>query len=1346
MARTGKRRRRRNRAAPRRPPSSRKPVAAGTLTGVPQPELDSLDEDESWFADAWQDSRAGSRAGRGFHFQDAVGAWLASRLASGDLAADLLMPEGFDDLQVEATDPVQVEVKSRQGRLGPFPVGVAASHIVDASIRHSARFGTERRLVIVLEQGLAGLESGADRNLTEIPIAQMVAEVDGLGDALAARVASQGQASTAFENLKIGTAVVVCSWDDLTAETDRHVGRVVTLPPAALRRIGVGLRSIVADAVDANAAATFENRTGLDRTCVVDEINKTAELIDLESIEHALTQGICGLVDKEPVESGDAYYEGISTQPGHVGAGLVVPRPELLSDVLAGLEMSQAVLLAGPSGVGKSAVLWTLPFARPGVLWLRVHRISDGDLPHLMRLLHAYGASPKTPVGLLVDAAGRGDLEGWSRLRQSVAAVPGALLVGTARSEDLFSLGDLADCRVVKVSLDEKAAATIHAGLTRRGATTVPHWQEAFEQSHKLTLEFTHLLTHGSRLERVLADQIADRVHQDRALELSILARVTAADRWSASIPIEELESALGPEHTELRAALERLKDEHLLVERDGVLAGVHQIRSRGIVDVIHKTPPPRLEETAVSVVAMLRGPPLSRFVYEVLREVPSLEAPVLGALEGLVHDDVERLVACLRALELLDFYRQASAGAEVAEHRDVPLAHGPIVLWFALAGIELPNIFPDQLRNAIDEIAALPEQSATRDALLRTAGLGRIASELAAATSPDTCQRLLRALRRTTVDWAPLLASLEPSTTLVDTLGSCSVQALGDCVSAARDVSLGLARAFVDAIGGSEAVFDRFRNSDPWIRELDIASVDGELVGVAKFLYVSESEQGDARARAVEIGQQLLRALPDIEKVDVKPVLTGGRVLETDGDTYASSGLWRQYDHHPGAVRWNQERMGLVHTLFGASETERLAEAAGLLAEAAHLVRDVGNAFVRSRGPSAKATELVERCTALGARGHGLPPRFGSSPLSGGGPIQMGDDLSFLITNVCDSVLPRLANPAAYVAVSAFINGTVLGRNIPAVRNQPWRLLGLEGAPPVLDDLSEGLSEIDAVLTELSADPGSNRTILNIALSGMAAGALARAADRSRRRTRRRDQERRQEVATALRSRGLAVDVFWSAGDRPQGAFPNFAVTVAVESLTDWPVVVEELVPRLEALRTPGESSWLVPVLGGRTVRLYAKPLISELWPVTDFSEFEHLLPHPLEERLTTEVVAAHSALQVRSALSALGREDGLDDQVIRVLDHAQSDFKEAIAAIQSLGQDTVVSEIVDWLLEIDTRIGREWNGEIRAGTFAEGIAEGALGDGSVEFGTLDAALLVSLQWDADPASAVALIEQASE
>ena len=148
-----------------------------------------------------------------------------------------------------------------------------------------------------------------------------------------------------MEGMKVGTTLLICSWDGLIAETERHLGSVVNLPPAALGVIGRALQTMVADAVDANAEAGFQDCTSLERTGVVSEINAIAELIDLSSIEHTLVQGICSPIDKEPLEIGDAYYEGVSTQPGHVGAGLVVPRPNLIAQVMAGLDIGQAVLL-----------------------------------------------------------------------------------------------------------------------------------------------------------------------------------------------------------------------------------------------------------------------------------------------------------------------------------------------------------------------------------------------------------------------------------------------------------------------------------------------------------------------------------------------------------------------------------------------------------------------------------------------------------------------------------------------------------------------------------------------------------------------------------------------------------------------------------------------------------------------------------------------------------------------------------------------------------------------------------------------------------------------------------------
>ena len=1269
---------------------------------------------------------------------------MASRLASGELVIDRLIPEGFDDLQLDAPEPVQIEVKSRQEHLGPFPVGRAASHILDAWLRHTDRFGTDRRLVVVLEQGIVGWDGAPEDHLAEIPVARLVEEVDGLGASLAAGVASRGRPPTVVNELKIDTTLLICSWDDLIAGTERHLGLVVkNLPKAALGVIGRDLQSMVAAAVDANAEAGFEARTGLDRTGLVDKINSLAELIDLDSIEYALVQGICSPVNRQPIAIGDAYYEGVSTQPGHVAAGLVVPRPDLVEQVMASLEMKCPVLLVGPSGVGKSAVLWTLPFAIPGVLWFRVHRISDDDVPYVVRLLRAYRASAEAPVGLLVDAAGNGALEGWSRLGQAVAAIPGVLLVGSARMEDLFSLGALADCTMVPVALDEDAAAAIHSGLIRRGATNVPHWREAFEQSHGLTLEFTHLLTQGTRLSDVLADQVADRVRGGRSLELYVLALVATADRWSASIPIVDLEAGAGASPSELRVALERLVKEHLLVEHGGVVGGIHQIRSRAIVDGIHQIPPPELKATVESVLKMLHGPALSRFLYEVLRDVPALEEPVLHALEGLAQDDAECLIACLRGLKMLDFYRQASAWAEIAERHDVPPALRPLVLQFTIAGIDGPGIFPDQVRNATAEMASLPAQSATMDALLGTVGLNGIASELAAATNADVCLRLLRAVRLTSIDWRPLLTALEPGSPLIDALQGWSLPTLGDCVSAARDVSLDLARAFVDAAGGTEGILRRSRDSDPWIRELHIASVEGELVGVARFLYISESEQGDARERAVETGRQLLRTLPDISKVDVKAVLPGGRALAIGGIEHGSSGLLRQYDHHPGAIGWNQDRIRLAQSLFGTSETERLAQAAGLLDELAKLVRDYGNEFVRFQSGDDDVKALSARRSTLYAKGRLLPPRLGTSPFSDENRVELSDSLSALVTEVCDKVLPRLGNTDQHKAVSAYIGNTVLGTYVPEVREQPWRLLGFQDPPLALGELSTGLSDIVAVLTEMSAGSDSVRKVINAGRSGTAQRALSRAAEKSRRWTRRRVQERRRGMTTALRSTGLTVDVIWSDGDPLNGRVSNFAISVPVESLADWPAVLADTVPKLEDLRVPGESPLLVPLLKGRSVVPCAMKLITKLWPAIGLGEFEHLLPPPLDQRLTTPVINAHSALQVCSGISTLGREDGLPDQVGQFLERTLNDYNDATEEIRSLeGSDVLISGIVDWLIEIAERVAGEFSGEREAGTFAASMTEGNLWDGSPEANALQGVLTLSLQWDSDPASAVALFE----
>jgi hypothetical protein len=52
-----------------------------------------------------------------------VGAWLALRHQQGELGFDYLVPEGLEDLSREGPAGWQIQVKSRQARVGDFLLG-----------------------------------------------------------------------------------------------------------------------------------------------------------------------------------------------------------------------------------------------------------------------------------------------------------------------------------------------------------------------------------------------------------------------------------------------------------------------------------------------------------------------------------------------------------------------------------------------------------------------------------------------------------------------------------------------------------------------------------------------------------------------------------------------------------------------------------------------------------------------------------------------------------------------------------------------------------------------------------------------------------------------------------------------------------------------------------------------------------------------------------------------------------------------------------------------------------------------------------------------------------------------
>ena len=431
-----------------------------------------------------------------------------------------------------------------------------------------------------------------------------------------------------------------------------------------------------------------------------------------------------------------------------------------------------------------------------------------------------------------------------------------------------------------------------------------------------------------------------------------------------------------------------------------------------------------------------------------------------------------------------------------------------------------------------------------------------------------------------------------------------------------------------------------------------------------------------------------------------------------------------------------------LAQTLLGAPETERLTQLARLLDETAILCRDFGTEFVSSPGRVDVSRSLHERRAQLDSEARSIPPPFGAGPFSGEPDSWLHGDLSSIITNICDRALPRLQDPSQWKSLSSWIDDTVLSTDIGHAKALEWRLIGRDTAPGAVSDIERTMDDLSAVLRELVADPNSARAIVSEARKGIRKTALARAADAARSMTQVRVDKRRHEMEAELRSAVANVEVYWLDDDQGEGSAPNFAVSVPVDSLIDWPLRVETLVGSIEAVREPSESPLIVPILKGWSIWRYAFELVQQPWPVIDPGEFEDVLPRALVERLTAHVVKCHSALQALSALYVLAVDGEIDARLMPTVDGARRDFEDASKSILESGNDAVIVEIGTWLLDLCGQVNDEWDGKIESGRYAANVWPGILGDGSVEVEALDGALALALEWDAEPAGAVRLLE----
>ncbi|MET8134118.1 hypothetical protein ABZV24_19540 [Streptomyces sp. NPDC005251] len=569
--------------------------------------------------------RSGAANVAGVTYQVALSAMLLAAGRAGTvsgLPVRSVIPENLEDVDCWLADGVRLLVQSKER--GPGAAAIANAELAEI-VAHAAQAlklsdesgadgpGTSPTRLAVVTNGafgsslpVTGWEQTLDEALTLQPSGARVRQ--SLLTVLRAKLNDLG--------LDAGLAPLLVERTHLVRQD------APAAATAGLLEAGLGLHPAVADLLrarllcDLSDVAARQRQTTFDtaETRTVSDLDAMAaqlmQEVSVESLEEALRAGVCAPLNFLTPSREDAriFYTGISVAPGHIAAELDVVRPHECQQVLEGLAERGHVVITGPSGSGKSALLWRcarLVEAGPRLLQvLRVETADDVEL--LVRHVQRVRPSGENRIVVCIDDVGRARTGAWADARDRLLALPGVTVLAAARQEDLtpaLSRGAV----LVDAALTSSAALEVYEAVQASGLPVQMAREEAVARAEGLLMEFLALVTTGHRLREVLAEQVAWFDEAQRDVEREVLRLVCAAHALGFETSAKALPAALERPRAEVERALHRLVGEHMLLGTgDGGLRGLHDLRTEVLLELLHEHALPPLGSTFAAAVLTL--------------------------------------------------------------------------------------------------------------------------------------------------------------------------------------------------------------------------------------------------------------------------------------------------------------------------------------------------------------------------------------------------------------------------------------------------------------------------------------------------------------------------------------------------------------------------------------------------------------------------------------------------------------------------------------------------------------------------------------------------------------------
>jgi hypothetical protein len=1236
----------------------------------------------------WASSRAGARAGRGFRYQDAAGAWLATRIWASELDATRLVPEGVDDLTLHGgSAEIRVQAKARHDPRGRFTTAELAAILIKSAgtIDTGALRSGACRIVLLLERPPEALvANGWDGDLADETNTALLAPY--LGDFVA---------SSGLSLDELLAAVTLVAIDD---PLDQCVSLIATrrdTADAIGRLIAHRLRYFVGEQADRNYRASVENPATVGATDVEAMVDAVIGLVDRDGLFPAIAAGLCEPVTFAPLAT-PYFYEGVDVAPGHVASGLVLDRSELVAEVAGGLQRQRRALITGPSGSGKSAAAWLLAYqTRHAIRWYRLRRAAPDQAHLLLELARTLEASPDRPVGFVLDDVGR-DLSGtWEALASELRHQPGVLLLGTIREEDMFLIGNLSATAIARPVLDAELAERIWSALRADRELAFLHWREPFERSAGLLLEYGHLLTSGQRLQDTLDAQIRRRLVEARDHELAILQAVIPAARFGGAVETERTRARLGLSQGDFTRAMARLVDEHAVrVRDDGSIGGLHQIRSAGLYTALNQQLPRSLEIELCEMADVLRAQDFSIVLPQLVRALPDADAPLLDALAARAPTlAVAELAAIFHGLGLAACDRVAERWIAIAEDQGLELRHAGFAFSLALAGssIDIP-----QLATLNSVIARFPEveQRDLRAELLTR--IGGLPDEIGA--SLENYHELAASLVP-----MPMLAPTPAFTALPagDWTGVPLEQALS-VVATVREFGVAPAERLLTLFGGTDHLLTRIHEEIAWVTRPILEQNDERaLVVSSNVRFQGEPIHSNANDAVVAHCERLIAAVPTADIAASSMLGWDGNPAGFQGFPLAVKNIPRDNLPSPVRIAWNRAALRAIQSRTGPeTESGRANALATAIKELATMLADAAELYCRGLPADTNFTKLLTIRALLNSFID--PPSGGSATQSARdqGDYSTSDqafDFVFAVTKLAQDLIGRIERP-----ILASVTAAKLHADAEALLStDSWRWIE---TPPTeaIQSLAETLHDLDAILGDAhaAADASRGSRLLANRTSRNNRSRIRFGKD-ARERATRAAQQMSAQIRAALAARDMEALVAsrpMDEADAPYWPRVDYAVLLPVGHLVDFMVAAEEFT---EAVRHFPDIHrvTIVPVREGLAVAALAGVVHSTFLPMLDFAgKWSGHLPLPLLQESAAAALpeAFNVLLQISATLVNADRD--LNAEEMRYAQQLVDSVRARLALLEHL-RDTEFDEDIGaaclLIQEVLERVLRELNGD---------------------------------------------------